>query len=225
MDLEDRLRTHLREHTDDWSGGLPDMVAVSRDPDRLRLRPQLSAVLSVVLLVAIGATASVAVVKGLEARSPTSRPHVQALSLARTASMIDQFAVNVSAASGLSSPASVAWVETTRGAANTAIMQSTTDTSTSSEDVYALEIYDGGSGPGYPQPAGDHFPGAPARTYHYLLVIATTSNLQLTDIGFSTTDPTLASLGTPTTDSLSGISPGSMAKLRSTYNLSAPVRP
>jgi hypothetical protein len=117
---------------------------------------------------------------------------------------IDQFAVNVSAFSGVPHPASVTWVASTRGEANRLLMDAVVGKAVAGEPVYVLEI-DAGSG-NFAPPHESMPPGgsiAPGRT---LILIVDRSTFGISDWALSGGGiQSLAGLGTSETDRISGL--------------------
>jgi hypothetical protein len=225
MTLETRLRTHLAAQADDWKPGRnpadvldeirstgTSSVDIVIEPDIRRARTRtrtrylgLAAIcLSVVLVVTL------ALLTGARQQAGNTRLPLGTVASPQAAE-IDQLAVNISADAGVDSPSSVTWIATTRGAASSAIMQAVLGAIAGAQQVYALEIYSGTSV--YTASMPGLFDEPPAHS-SYLLVIVDRSTFAVTDVGFAKTEASMAVLGSPETDSLSGITPLSAQKFQ-----------
>lgn len=144
--------------------------------------------------------------------------------LSALAREIDQFAVDQAAAAGNRHPQSVAWVATTDEAA-TAVFNGGTPSAADDggPPVYALVITGGGdfTDHGRGGSSDGTVPSGPT-----LVVIVDQSSWQMDGGGVNfagAPPPELASLGTPETDSLVGITPMSFAEFSAKYKISPAV--
>jgi len=145
----------------------------------------------------------------------TWRPPMSAL-----AREIDQFAVDRAAAAGNPHPHSVTWVATTFGAASVVANGGTVSSANATgSPAYVLVVTGGGDFTFY----GAHGPpGETAPTGPTLVIIVDQTSWQMDGggVNFAGAPPLdLASLGTPETDSLAGITPMSFSQFSVKYKL------
>jgi len=124
------------------------------------------------------------------------------------AATVDQLAVNLAAGDRDSDPSTVTWVLTTVSAADQYVNGVTNPTNNASTSAIALVVQGGRF-----VATGEHVkPGNPEASGTLLFAVVVQSNMDVVAQGVGvaingSSDPTLTELGTPETDSLSGISP------------------
>jgi hypothetical protein len=168
-------------------------------------------IVAFLILIAGGTVAYVAVERGSSPGLAARSSSVQA---------IDQFAVNLAARAGDSTPASVQWVETTRGPANSVVMGATIDSADASTPVYALQITGNFTLKFASVPEGASLP-----TGSVLQAIVDPTTFHVYDYGVVKTAADMSSLGSPETDPLSGITPTSPSAWRAKYHIPLYHRP
>ncbi|MGO8875489.1 MAG: hypothetical protein ACLQNG_06970 [Acidimicrobiales bacterium] len=139
--------------------------------------------------------------------------HGHADDLSSLAAEIDQFAVNVAASTGDPTPTAVSWVSSTLGPAALDISGDGFSNSTAQAiPVYALEI-------------SGTFEAATVRskpTGTNLWLVVQQSNWLVLGTGLMKTTPSMESLGTVETDSLTDVAPTTMAAWMAKYHVAAP---
>jgi hypothetical protein len=145
--------------------------------------------------------AAVAIPMTLAMAAPTTQSRPKATTY--LAAEIDQYAVDYAASDGDATPSNVTWVASNRKVANGALFNDNNmPDSMAVVPVYVLEITGN-----FVETYARVPPGATAPIGTVLKLIVLQSSFLTVDRGLSDTDPSLASLGTPEVDSLSGIAP------------------